>query len=223
MGPPSRHAWDHPGRSRAGCGTPHQGSRGPEVRSGVSGGGSVRGAGGPAADGPGPRPARDRTTDRDRSQDRCAAMWRRRGTRASTRAAGLERLDDALHRRGLSSAVRPARPGGHGQPWAALDERRDKLRSLAQGRSAADQDRDLLAREGVRRAVPDAAPVRADELGFGRRAPTVRVADGKPGRWSARSTSARLGSDPGSGRRGAGGSCTAWSSPRCTAATCSCG
>lgn len=59
-----------PGRTRAGCGTPRQGSKGPEVRGGVSGGGSVRGAGSPAAEGPGPRPARDRAADGDRSQDR---------------------------------------------------------------------------------------------------------------------------------------------------------
>ena len=44
-------------------------------------------------------------------------------------AAGVGTLDDALIG-AVCERVRPARPGGHGRPWAALEERRAHFRSL---------------------------------------------------------------------------------------------
>ena len=95
-------------------------------------------------------------------------------------AAGVDTLDDALIS-AVCERVRPARPGGHGRPWAALEERRAQLLAWLKDDLRLTKIETLLAREGC--VVPYRTLHRfcADELGFGRRAPTVRVADGKPG------------------------------------------
>ncbi len=95
-------------------------------------------------------------------------------------AAGVDTLDDALIG-AVCERVRPARPGGHGRPWAALEERRAQLLAWLGDGLRLTRIETLLAREGC--VVPYRTLHRfcADELGLGRRAPTVRVADGKPG------------------------------------------
>lgn len=94
--------------------------------------------------------------------------------------AGEAELSDALIG-AVCETVRPARPGGHGQAWAALAGRRAEIEALLDKGLRLTKVQTLLARDGL--VVPYRTLHRfaTAELGFGRRAPTVRVADGEPG------------------------------------------
>lgn len=116
-------------------------------------------------------------------------------------AAGEAALGDALIG-AVCEAVRPARPAGHGHAWAALEGRRDQLKAWLEADLRLTKVRTLLARDGL--VVPYRTLHRfaTTELGFGRRAPTVRVADGEPGQ-ELQVDFGRLGllADPAAGRR----------------------
>jgi len=116
-------------------------------------------------------------------------------------AAGEAALGDALIG-AVCEAVRPARPTGHGHAWAALGRRRDQLKAWLEQGLRLTKIETLLARQGL--VVPYRTLHRfcATELGFGRRAPTVRVADGEPGQ-ELQVDFGRMGLlvDPASGRR----------------------
>lgn len=126
---------------------------------------------------------------------------------AAARAAGFDptageaALSDALIG-AVCEAVRPARPAGHGQAWAALVGRRDQIEAMLKAGLRLTKVRTLLARDGL--AVPYRTLHRfvSAELGFGRRAPTVRVADGEPGQ-ELQVDFGRMGllADPAAGRR----------------------
>ena len=62
-------------------------------------------------------------------------------------AAGVEALDDALIG-AVCERVRPARPGGHGRAWAALEERRAQLVAWLEDDLRLTKIETLLAREG---------------------------------------------------------------------------
>jgi len=116
-------------------------------------------------------------------------------------AAGEAGLSDALIG-AVCQAVRPARPSGHGQAWAALAGRRSRIEAWLKADLRLTKIQTLLARDGV--VVPYRTLHRfcVAELGFGRRAPTVRVADGEPGQ-ELQVDFGRMGllADPTSGRR----------------------
>jgi transposase len=79
-------------------------------------------------------------------------------------------------------AVRPDRPSGHGAAWELCVAEHDRIKGwLDDDGLKLTKIHDLLARRGV--AVPYRTLHRyaAEQLGFRRQAPTVRVADGEPG------------------------------------------
>lgn len=97
-----------------------------------------------------------------------------------TRDAGLAGVTDELVG-GVVAAVRPARPGGHGQPWDALQGRQSEIKGwVEQGLSVVKMEV-LLARSGT--VVPYRTLHRfaVQECGFRSRGTTVRVLDGEPG------------------------------------------
>lgn len=96
------------------------------------------------------------------------------------RQKGEEQLSDALI--GLvCEAVRPARPHGYGASWEVVAEHRDLIRGWLDDDLTVVKVHTLLARRGV--LVPHRTLHRfcVLELGFRRRSPTLRVADGDPG------------------------------------------
>jgi hypothetical protein len=102
----------------------------------------------------------------------------------AVRDGGEGQLDDALLSR-IAEAVRPRRPDGHGQAWSLLDAQRDELKALLDDGLTVVKAGDLLARRGIV-VVPERTLHRyaLEALGHGRtgrRAATVRVADGEPG------------------------------------------
>ena len=127
-----------------------------------------------------------------RSIERLAAVDRKTVRRyvaaaqscGAVRDGGEKQLDDGLLS-AVAEAVRPHRADGHGRAWALLAAHHDELKELLK-----DDDvtvvkaGELLARRGV--AVPERTLHRyaLEVLGHGRggrRAVTVRVADGEPG------------------------------------------
>jgi hypothetical protein len=96
------------------------------------------------------------------------------------RERGLEQLTDELLGT-VVAVVRPDRPRGTGASWEAIAGQREQIEWLKQDLTLA-KVHILLSRRGV--VVPYRTLHRfaVAELGFGRRQPTVRVADGNPGR-----------------------------------------
>jgi transposase len=101
------------------------------------------------------------------------------------------------------AAVRPVRPGGHGQAWEALEAQREQISEWVGKDLTVVKIADLLTRRGV--LVPYRTLHRfcTEECGFGGGdRTTVRVADGEPGA-ECQLDFARMGPiyDPGAGRR----------------------
>jgi hypothetical protein len=101
------------------------------------------------------------------------------------------------------AAVRPVRAGGHGAAWEALLAEEARIREwIERDDLQLTNIRGKLARHGV--AVPYRTLHRfaVARCGFGRREPTVRVADGEPG-VECQLDFGRLGlvPDPDAGRR----------------------
>ena len=96
------------------------------------------------------------------------------------RDGGEHQLTDALIG-SVCEAVRPSRPGGHGESWEVLGGQREKLKAWIEQELTLVKIHRLLARDGV--AVPYRTLHRfaVSEFGFGKRAATMRVADGEPG------------------------------------------
>ncbi len=111
---------------------------------------------------------------------------------AAAQAAGLQRdarfadVDDVLVAQ-VVSAVRPARPNGHGTAWEALEARQAQIAVwlAGDGKDAKPLSvvkvRELLSRQGC--VVPYRTLHRfaAERCGFRAKDTTVRVADGEPG------------------------------------------
>jgi hypothetical protein len=127
---------------------------------------------------------------------------------AAAEAAGLVRTDgeaqltDELIGQ-VVDAVRPARPGGHGSSWEALEAEHAHIAEWVKQDLSVVKIGDLLARRGV--LVPYRTVHRfcVERAGFRSGAgTTVRVADGEPG-VECQIDFARMGLiyDPGSGRR----------------------
>lgn len=96
------------------------------------------------------------------------------------RDGGEAQLTDELIGQ-VVEAVRPVRPDGRGETWAACVAEHDRIAGwLGEGLKLT-KIQTLLGRRGV--AVPYRTLHRyaQEELGFGRPATTVRVADGQPG------------------------------------------
>jgi transposase len=97
------------------------------------------------------------------------------------REGGEEQLTDELLGQ-VVETVRPKRPSGRGPAWRACEEERDRIKGwLDNDGLDLTKVHDLLERRGV--VVPYRTLHRfaAEELGYRRQAPTVRVADGEPG------------------------------------------
>jgi transposase len=125
----------------------------------------------------------------------------------AAQAAGLARegsedqLTDGLIG-AVVTAVRPARAAGHGASWEALLAQEQQIRDWAGAGLQLTNIHGKLARRGV--VVPYRTLHRfaSERCGFGRRQPTVRVADGKPGQ-ECQVDFARMGlvPDPAAGRQ----------------------
>ena len=111
---------------------------------------------------------------------------------AAAQAAGLQRdagfaavSDDVVAQ--VVSAVRPARPSGHGAAWDALEAHEEQIRAWVAGEGPDGKPlsvvkvHELLARRGC--VVPYRTLHRfaVERCGFGAKTTTVRVADGEPG------------------------------------------
>ena len=100
------------------------------------------------------------------------------------------------------AAVRPARAAGHGPAWESLLAHEQQIRDWVSDEPRLTNVHGKLARRGV--VVPYRTLHRfaAERCGFGRRRPTLRVADGEPG-VECQLDFARMGliPDPESGRR----------------------
>jgi transposase len=96
------------------------------------------------------------------------------------RDGGLAQLTDELIGQ-VAQAVRPVRPGGHGQAWELLEPRRAEIEAQVKDGLSVVKIGVLLQRRGV--AVPYRTLHRfcVERCGFGKTASTVRVADGEPG------------------------------------------
>ena len=94
---------------------------------------------------------------------------------------GVGQLTDVVLGR-VVEIVRPHRTDGHGEAWATLAARRDKVEAWVTAGVAGVKICELLARDGV--MVPERTVQRFIATEFGPRRPqgsTVRVADGEPG------------------------------------------
>ena len=96
------------------------------------------------------------------------------------RDGGLAQLTDELIGQ-VAQAVRPVRPGGHGQAWELLEPCRAEIEAQVKEGLSVVKIGVLLQRRGV--AVPYRTLHRfcVERCGFGKTASTVRVADGEPG------------------------------------------
>ena len=115
---------------------------------------------------------------------------------------GVEQLTDVVLGR-VVEIVRPHRADGHGEAWATLVARRDRLEGWVTAGVAGVKICELLARDGV--TVPERTVQRFITAEFGPRrgqGSTVRVADGEPGH-ELQIDFARLGllADPVTGKR----------------------
>jgi hypothetical protein len=118
------------------------------------------------------------------------------------RDGGAEQLCDELIG-AVVAAVRPARASGHGAAWEALLAHEQRIRDWIEN-----EDLQLTNIHGKLTRLGVLVPYRtlhrfaAERCGFGRRQPTVRVADGEPG-MECQLDFARMGliNDPETGRR----------------------
>jgi transposase len=96
------------------------------------------------------------------------------------RDGGLGQLTDELVGQ-VAQAVRPVRPGGHGQGWEQLEACHAQIEGQVKAGLSVVKIGVLLERRGV--VVPYRTLHRfcVERCGFGRTAATVRVADGEPG------------------------------------------
>ena len=78
-------------------------------------------------------------------------------------------------------AVRPKRPEGRGLAWMACEAERDRIAGWLEKDLDLTKVGDLLERRGVKVPYRTLHRFAAEELGYRRQAPTVRVADGEPG------------------------------------------
>jgi hypothetical protein len=118
------------------------------------------------------------------------------------RAGGVEQLSDGLIG-AVIAAVRPAGAAGHGAAWESLLAHEQQIRDwISNDDLQLTNIHGKLTRRGV--VVPYRTLHRfaVERCGFGRRQPTLRVADGKPGE-ECQLDFARMGliPDPESGRR----------------------
>ncbi len=100
------------------------------------------------------------------------------------------------------AAVRPARPSGHGQAWEDLTPWTEQITSWVQADLQLTNIHGKLTRRGVNVPCRTLHRFAVEECGFGRRQPTLRVADGQPG-VECQVDFGRLGllEDPQAGRR----------------------
>jgi hypothetical protein len=118
------------------------------------------------------------------------------------REGGVGQLDDRLLGV-VITAVRPARPSGHGSSWEALVAEHAKLKHWVEDDGlTCVKIHELLERRGVRVPYRTVHRYCQQQLGYGRKASTVRVDDGEPG-GELQVDFGRMGliNDPGSGRR----------------------
>jgi hypothetical protein len=96
------------------------------------------------------------------------------------RDGGAGQLTDELVGQ-VAEAVRPVRPGGHGQAWEQLEACREQVGAQVKAGLSVVKIGVLLERRGV--VVPYRTLHRfcVERCGFGKTAATVRVADGEPG------------------------------------------
>lgn len=99
-------------------------------------------------------------------------------------------------------AVRPERPAGRGEAWAACAAEHDRIKAWLDADVKLTKVHDLLVRRGVGVPYRTLHRYAAQELGFRRPSPTVPVADGEPG-VELQVDFGRMGllADPESGRR----------------------
>jgi transposase len=96
------------------------------------------------------------------------------------RERGEEQLSDELI--GLvCERVRPARPYGHGAAWSEIAAEHARIKEWIDDGLTLVKVHALLARRGVDVPYRTLHRYAVGELGFGRRKPTLRVADGEPG------------------------------------------
>jgi transposase len=96
------------------------------------------------------------------------------------RDGGAGQLTDELVGQ-VAQAVRPVRPGGHGQAWEQLEACQEQIEGWLRAGLSVVKTGVLLERRGI--VVPYRTLHRfcVERCGFGRTAATVRVADGEPG------------------------------------------
>ncbi|MGH9018837.1 MAG: IS21 family transposase [Acidimicrobiales bacterium] len=97
------------------------------------------------------------------------------------RDAGEDQLTDELIG-GVCEVIRPSRPHGHGSSWELLCAQEADIKAWVEKGLTVAKIGDLLVRRGV--VVPERTLQRfcAQRCGAGRQGPTVRVADGEPGK-----------------------------------------
>jgi transposase len=96
------------------------------------------------------------------------------------RDAGFAAVDDELVGE-VIAAVRPARPGGHGQAWEALAAREDQIRKWVEDGLTIVKIEELLARSGTLVPYRTLHRFAVERCAFRVKATTVRVHDGAPG------------------------------------------
>lgn len=105
---------------------------------------------------------------------------------AAAQAAGLARaggpgqLTDELIGM-VVAAVRPARASGHGPAWEALGPWTEQITAWVAADLALTNIHGKLARRGLQVPYRTLHRFAVEQCGFGRRQPTLRVADGAPG------------------------------------------
>lgn len=117
------------------------------------------------------------------------------------RDGGEQQLSDALLG-AVVAAVRPARQTGHGRAWEALLGEEQQIRDWVQADLQLTNIHGKLGRRGVEVPYRTLHRFAVERCGFGRRKPTLRVADGEPGA-ECQLDFGRLGlvPDPETGRR----------------------
>lgn len=117
------------------------------------------------------------------------------------RDGGEEQLTDELIG-AVVAAVRPARPSGHGQAWEDLGPWTEQITAWVKADLQLTNIHGKLTRRGVNVPYRTLHRFAVEQCGFGRRQPTLRVADGEPG-VECQLDFGRLGLllDPESGRR----------------------
>lgn len=96
------------------------------------------------------------------------------------RAGGPAQLSDELVGVVLA-AVRPARASGHGAAWEALGPWTEQITTWVTADLALTNIHGKLTRRGVEVPYRTLHRFAVERCGFGRRQPTLRVADGAPG------------------------------------------